>query len=153
MQCPSTSDSIEDLFNSTHHELKQKNKKKKKKRMRSEFVSDDDETSSQEAIQQMAKRIKLLENELRLMSNTQQQMQKDMEVLLIKKNVSRASKPIIKKMEMPTVAMEEAAGDRAKLQGLVNFQHVQYDEIRKMVKATTKYEGFTKNSRRPNQQH
>lgn len=38
--------------------------------------------------------------------------------------------------------MEEAVGDRSKLQGMVNLQRAQYEEIRKMVDATTKYEGL-----------
>lgn len=118
VQSPSSIDFIEDLFYSPRHELNEK------KRFRSEFILEDDdvddENASHEAIQQMAKRIKLLENEIRLVSETQQNMQKVMETL-IKKFVWRANKPMIKKIEKSTAIMEEVVGDRSKLRNLVNL--------------------------------
>lgn len=62
-------------------------------------------------ISQIAKRIKLLEDEIRRMSKTHRKMQDDME-LLIKKNVRRASMPMLRKLEKSTSELEKAIGDR-----------------------------------------
>lgn len=107
--------------------------------MRSEFV-DEEGKSSQEVISHMAKHIKVLEDEIRHMSETQRKMPEDMESL-IKKNVKRASRPMLKRLEKSTTILEEVASDRTRLQGIINLQKVQYEDIRRMVDATTKFEG------------
>lgn len=58
------------------------------------------------------------------------------------KHVNKPMEKIVEKLEKSTITMQEAAGDHSKLQGMVNLQRIQYEEIRKMVDATTKYEGL-----------
>lgn len=93
----------------THEEffksLPQDDQKVKKKRTRSEFEESDGEDASQEAIRDMAKHIRLLEDETKLMSQTQLKMQQDMESL-IKKTVMKVSKHVIKATKKTTQAME-----------------------------------------------
>lgn len=62
---------------------------------RSEFEESDGDNASQEAIREMTKHIKLLDDQIRFMSQTQVQMQKDMEAL-IKKSLKMASRPVLK---------------------------------------------------------
>lgn len=87
----------------------------------------------------MSKKIKLLEENIKKITKTQLKMQREMESL-IKKNVRRATKPLIKKLGEAASKFEKAFGDQEKVQRMVNPQHAQYDELRKVVEVTTKHE-------------
>lgn len=115
VQSPSTSESLSDYLNFTPLELKGQDKRK-----RSDFVDDEEENTSQEVISQMAKRIRLLEDEIKKMSETQKQMRNEMESS-IKKSVKHARNPTLKKLEKIANVMEKAVGDCIKLQGMINL--------------------------------
>lgn len=104
-------------------------------------------------MKKMAKHIKLLEADIRLMSKAQIKMHKDMEIL-IKKIVQRVSRPVFKEtkkltksndvLQQATFAAQRIVVDSAKFERIVNLQHTQYEEIQKVVEATTKLEGLRK---------
>lgn len=99
----------------------------------------------------MAKRIKLLENEINLMYEAQMKMQGKMEAL-IKKTVKRASRLVLKAMEKLTMSnevlqqvastAEKMVGHTTKFEGIVSLQRTQYEEFRKVAEATTNFEGL-----------
>lgn len=62
------------------------------------------------------------------MSKTQELMKAEMESL-IEAAIKHASEPTLKRLEDSTTTFKEATGDRNKLQGMVNLQKVQYEDI------------------------
>lgn len=106
----SLGDSFDDILVSPTHQ----SKIEKKKRLRCYYVdeygenegSGDEEdvaskSSTREVMKRITKRIKLLEDEIKLMSDTQLKMKAEMEKL-IKKYVKKASQPILKAIEKLT---------------------------------------------------
>lgn len=90
----------------------------------------DEESSCREAMKKMAKCIKLLDVEIKLMSDTKLKMQRDM-VTLIKNTVKRASRHVLKatyKLTKSNEVLQQAASatkkmvaDSVKFDGVVNF--------------------------------
>lgn len=113
-------------------------KTQSRKMKRSNFEKGEVETSRNE-VAKMAKRIKFLENQNKLMTRNQLKMQREMESL-IKKNVTRAAKPAVKMLDEAANKFERVVGDQKRVQCMVNLQHAQYEELRKVVEVTTKNE-------------
>lgn len=92
----------------------------------------------------MVKRIKFLDVQIKAMSATQLKMQEDMQALF-KKSIKRANMLVVKatdKLEKINSIMEKAVANHNNLQRMVNLQRGQYKEIRKVVDASTKFEGL-----------
>lgn len=113
---PNSSDSFDSYFNFPSPPADKYQSRKMKK---SDFEGDEAE-SSQEVITEMSKRIKLLEEEIKKMSETQLKMKNELESLS-KKNVKKATKPAIKKLGEVASKFEKSIGDQERVQRMVNL--------------------------------
>lgn len=110
VQSPSSSDSFDSYFNFPSPPA---DKSQSRKRKMSDFEGDEAE-SSQEIISEMSKRVRLLEEEIKKISETQLKMKREMESL-IKKNVKKTTKPAIKKLGEAASKFEKVVGDQERV--------------------------------------